>query len=203
MFNPYQVYYPLNGYLPWALNYMPQSQYLNPPGSFYIANYAPNIPQPQQVINLDDEPQLNNNHQIRNTQVQDSKPQIFSKSSKRTKGGSATSVVKPGRWAPDEHQRFLEGWLLFILLAINIYGKDWTKVEAYVKTRNRSQIRSHAQKYFNSGKKSISHLIKNGSLSSSKKIPFMLESNKEKQQEPRLIKGTNTKSSFTFLEQYM
>lgn len=109
MFNPYQVYYPLNSYLPWGLNYMPQSQYLNPPGSFYVTSYAPDIPQSQEVINLDNEPRSNNDHQIRNNQVQDSKPQMLSKNFKRTKGGLATSVVKPGRWAPDEHQRFLEG----------------------------------------------------------------------------------------------
>ena len=29
------------------------------------------------------------------------------------------------------------------------YGKDWKKVEEVVKTRNGSQVRSHAQKFFN------------------------------------------------------
>ncbi len=29
------------------------------------------------------------------------------------------------------------------------YGKDWKKVEQYVKTRSGSQVRSHAQKFFN------------------------------------------------------
>jgi hypothetical protein len=29
------------------------------------------------------------------------------------------------------------------------YGKDWRKVEQYVKTRSSSQVRSHAQKFFN------------------------------------------------------
>lgn len=28
------------------------------------------------------------------------------------------------------------------------YGKDWKKVEDYVKTRTGSQVRSHAQKFF-------------------------------------------------------
>lgn len=28
------------------------------------------------------------------------------------------------------------------------YGKDWKKVEQYVKTRSGSQVRSHAQKFF-------------------------------------------------------
>jgi hypothetical protein len=29
------------------------------------------------------------------------------------------------------------------------FGKDWRKVEQYVKTRTSSQVRSHAQKFFN------------------------------------------------------
>jgi hypothetical protein len=28
------------------------------------------------------------------------------------------------------------------------YGKDWKKVEHYVRTRTGSQVRSHAQKFF-------------------------------------------------------
>jgi SHAQKYF class myb-like DNA-binding protein len=33
--------------------------------------------------------------------------------------------------------------------AIVQYGKEWKKVEQYVKTRTGSQVRSHAQKFFN------------------------------------------------------
>lgn len=31
---------------------------------------------------------------------------------------------------------------------MQLYGKDWKKIEALVATRNGAQIRSHAQKYF-------------------------------------------------------
>lgn len=93
--------------------------------------------------------------------------------------------------------------IVIILLAMEIHGKDWTKVEAYVKTRNRSQIRSHAQKHFSNTKKKISHLIKNESLSLSKQIPSKLESNMEEQQEPEQIKDINAKPSFAYLEQFM
>lgn len=46
-----------------------------------------------------------------------------------------------GRWHKIEHQRFIE--------AIKKYGKDWKAVEQYIATRSGSQIRSHAQKFFN------------------------------------------------------
>jgi SHAQKYF class myb-like DNA-binding protein len=39
-----------------------------------------------------------------------------------------------------EHVRFLE--------AIKIHGKNWKKIEDYVKTRTSTQARSHAQKFF-------------------------------------------------------
>lgn len=41
-----------------------------------------------------------------------------------------------GRWSKEEHELFLEALLIF--------GKDWTKIEAHVKTRDAIHIRSHA-----------------------------------------------------------
>lgn len=46
-----------------------------------------------------------------------------------------------GRWHKSEHDRFIE--------AIKKFGKDWKSVEQYIETRSGSQIRSHAQKFFN------------------------------------------------------
>lgn len=46
-----------------------------------------------------------------------------------------------GRWSKIEHDRFIE--------AIKKYGKDWKSVESYIESRSGSQIRSHAQKFFN------------------------------------------------------
>ena len=54
----------------------------------------------------------------------------------------------PGRWTQAEHKRFLEG-IENIMVGLNIYGKNWKKIENHVKTRTTTQIRSHAQKYFN------------------------------------------------------
>lgn len=61
-----------------------------------------------------------------------------------------------GRWTKEEHKKFVQGKkilhifqiLTSLLIAIRLYGKDWRRVEDYVKTRSGAQIRSHAQKYF-------------------------------------------------------
>lgn len=39
-------------------------------------------------------------------------------------------------------------WYACPHLGLQLYGKDWKKIEALVATRNGAQIRSHAQKYF-------------------------------------------------------
>jgi SHAQKYF class myb-like DNA-binding protein len=34
------------------------------------------------------------------------------------------------------------------ILGIQLYGKNWKKIEALIGSRNGAQIRSHAQKFF-------------------------------------------------------
>jgi SHAQKYF class myb-like DNA-binding protein len=53
-----------------------------------------------------------------------------------------------GRWTSEEKSKFSQG--------IKKYGKKWSLIQKYIQTRNVTQIRSHAQKHFQSGKDSAS-----------------------------------------------
>ena len=66
--------------------------------------------------------------------------QSYKKETKASRLGKST-----GRWTHKEHILFIEG--------LKIYGKNWKKVESYIGTRTGTQIRSHAQKFFNRIKK--------------------------------------------------
>eukprot|EP00826_Nyctotherus_ovalis_P059676 TRINITY_DN8320_c0_g1_i1.p1 TRINITY_DN8320_c0_g1~~TRINITY_DN8320_c0_g1_i1.p1 ORF type:complete len:172 (+),score=16.50 TRINITY_DN8320_c0_g1_i1:208-723(+) len=50
--------------------------------------------------------------------------------------------MKFGRWDIEEHKRFLE--------AMKLHGNCWRLVKQHVRTRTEDQIRSHAQKYYES-----------------------------------------------------
>ncbi|KAL7498166.1 hypothetical protein ACHAWT_007846 [Skeletonema menzelii] len=73
--------------------------------------------------------------------------QIFSNNT-QPKAGNSTPLGKvvetgqehTGRWTKEEHDAFLT--------ALQLYGKEWKKVAARVKTRTVVQTRTHAQKYF-------------------------------------------------------
>lgn len=67
----------------------------------------------------------------------------YRKDTKASKLGKST-----GRWTQKEHVLFIEG--------LKMYGKNWKKVEGYIGTRTGTQIRSHAQKFFNRIRKECS-----------------------------------------------
>ena len=74
----------------------------------------------------------------------DSKRKVFAittviKSNDATKQ-SEECQMNNGSWTQEEHNR--------CLYAIKKYGNSWKKIEAYVGTRSRIQIRSHCQKYY-------------------------------------------------------
>ena len=49
-------------------------------------------------------------------------------------------IANEGRWSKEEHEKFLEG--------IVLYGINWKKVKTLIGTRTSIQVRSHAQKFF-------------------------------------------------------
>ena len=68
-----------------------------------------------------------------------------------------------GRWTREEHDAFLTG--------IRMYGKEWKKVAAKVKTRTVVQTRTHAQKYFQKLQKARTGTSELKKVSSVKKGP--------------------------------
>jgi SHAQKYF class myb-like DNA-binding protein len=60
-----------------------------------------------------------------------------------------TGQEHTGRWTKEEHEAFLS--------ALQLYGKEWKKVAAKVKTRTVVQTRTHAQKYFQKLQKTMDH----------------------------------------------
>ena len=58
----------------------------------------------------------------------------------RDNNGCWNEKYHSGQWTVEEHKKFIE--------AINKYGNSWRKIEAYVGTRTRTQIKSHCQKYY-------------------------------------------------------
>lgn len=73
---------------------------------------------------------------------------------------SSSNSKYNGRWTHAEHIKFLEG--------LSKYGKNWKKIEGFLKTRDGAQIRSHAQKFFMRMTKEYKKIIKvNGGESKS------------------------------------
>jgi SHAQKYF class myb-like DNA-binding protein len=76
-----------------------------------------------------------------------------------------------GRWTKEEHESFLS--------ALQMYGKEWKKVAAKVKTRTVVQTRTHAQKYFqklqkameSGGSKEDVDAVEMGTALEAKKLP--------------------------------
>ena len=56
------------------------------------------------------------------------------------KKSSDNIIANEGRWSKEEHEKFLEG--------IVLYGINWKKVKTLIGTRTSIQVRSHAQKFF-------------------------------------------------------
>ena len=72
-----------------------------------------------------------------------------------------SSKFQTGNWTKEEHEKFIEGFLM--------YGNEWKKVQEIIKTRSSGQVYSHAQKFFLKIKKSINNIEENLSLKMNEK----------------------------------
>ena len=99
-----------------------------------------------------------------------------------------------GRWRKEEHELFLKG--------LQIYGRDWKKIEQLVGTRTGPQIRSHAQKHFNKINKGASNTYESTSdhgmisPSSSHSEDTLIHLEKKNEE----IKSIELQSAFTKVE---
>jgi SHAQKYF class myb-like DNA-binding protein len=93
-----------------------------------------------------------------------------------------------GKWTEEEHEKFIEGILL--------YGNEWKKVQDIIKTRSSAQARSHAQKFFMKIKKSLENVDENLNLNEKNKkiddiiaeiIPKKFDNNLNKNQKDKLL----------------
>ena len=81
------------------------------------------------------------------------------------------NCLKTGRWSQEEHFKFIN--------AIFKYGNDWKKVQKCILSRNSTQSRSHAQKFFQRLRKKLNLNSKNDcSLEYINKLPkeFLISS---------------------------
>ena len=106
---------------------------------------------------------------------------------------SNNSKFQSGKWTEEEHEKFIEGILL--------YGNEWKKVQGIIKTRSSAQARSHAQKFFLKIKKSIDNV--DGNLNINKKnqmiddiiteiIPKKYAKNLNKNQKDKLLSAISS-----------
>ena len=93
-----------------------------------------------------------------------------------------------GKWTEEEHEKFIEGILL--------YGNEWKKVQDIIKTRSSAQARSHAQKFFMKIKKSLENVDENLNLNEKNQkiddiiaeiIPKKFDTNLNKNQKDKLL----------------
>lgn len=101
-----------------------------------------------------------------------------------------TGSEHTGRWTREEHAAFLS--------ALKMYGKEWKKVAAKVKTRTVVQTRTHAQKYFQKLQKALSSNegSKGGVDMGMDTKPKSLGVKRKQQQKPKgLLRGHSTAST--------
>jgi SHAQKYF class myb-like DNA-binding protein len=78
---------------------------------------------------------------MKETQVKFITKKSFNERKECQKKSTDNFIFNEGRWTEEEHEKFLEG--------IVLYNINWKKVKTLIETRTPMQVRSHAQKFFN------------------------------------------------------
>jgi len=78
---------------------------------------------------------------LKDSQVKFITKKSFNERNECKKKHSDNLIFNEGRWSKEEHEKFLEG--------IVLYNVNWKKVKTLIETRTPMQVRSHAQKFFN------------------------------------------------------
>ena len=78
---------------------------------------------------------------LKDSQIKFIQKKSFNEGNECKKKYSNNFISNEGRWSEEEHEKFLEG--------IVLYGINWKKVKTLIETRTLMQVRSHAQKFFN------------------------------------------------------
>ena len=77
---------------------------------------------------------------LNDSQVKFITKKSFNERKEYKKKSSENFIFNEGRWTKEEHEKFLEG--------IVLYGINWKKIKTLIETRTSMQVRSHAQKFF-------------------------------------------------------
>lgn len=108
----------------------------------------PNLYDQEQMDSLTIETKKDLNETISDSEEEDNLiNEDVNPSSKLPKSKDRNQATERGRWTEKEHQRFLEGLLLYI--------NDWKMIHKHIGTRSATQARSHAQKFFIKIRRSI------------------------------------------------
>ena len=83
---------------------------------------------------------MNKKSNLKDSQVKFITKKSFNERKEYKKKSSENFIFNEGRWTKEEHEKFLEG--------IVLYGINWKKIKTLIETRTSMQVRSHAQKFF-------------------------------------------------------
>ena len=125
----------------------------------------------QTTSNLDNNYNLNDSQENKNDLQNSISKSIYNEIPLEKEKITNDASFRTGRWTKEEHIDFIK--------AIFKHGNNWKRVQNCILTRNSTQARSHAQKYFQRLSKILNlNIVNNSSLEYINKLPreFLLNS---------------------------